>query len=687
MTIPSIGIVGCGAAAKRYYVPALKRFPGTENKLFLVDQNLEQAEALSKEFGGGKIYSNYRDIIDSVQGVIIALPHFLHFPVSMEFLQAGTHVLCEKPLAESGKQITEMMTIAEKMQVALCVNNTMRTFPSFLKTREIITSGQIGDLKSIEFHVGNEFAWPSSTGFYVDPSISQKGVLFDIGAHILDLVCWWLDGKPSLIRYEDDSYGGPESVSHIEAQANGCYIKILLNRLYDLDNMFKIVGELGTIEGKPFEWNKINIIKNKTIVKKFKNNSKTYPDFVIPILDNFIRVIEGKDKPFISGYDVQQSIELIEECYNKRSKNNLPINKNNYVLKANGKVLVTGATGFIGGSIVEKLYFANDRHVRAGIRKWSSAARLGRCPVDIIQMDLMKMEDIQKALDGVTEIIHCAKGPAGVTVQGTKNLLEVALKKGVNRFVHLSTTEVYGSVNGIIDENSPLVYTGNEYNQTKIDAEKVCWEYLEKGVPITILRPPIVFGPYSKNWSVHCARMLLGRKWGIYENIGEGKCNLVYIDDLVKVILLSLKHPKAIGHAFNINNQEVITWNEYFMRYNEAMGLPPLRIIHTSQANFRTALMEPVRIIGRVVKNNFLTPVKIIADSFNIVKVLMKETENALKATPSPDELKLFNKRATFSINKVTDMLEFAPEVSLNEGLRRTVNWMINQGILLNKKV
>ena len=682
-----LAIIGCGAATKRYYVPALKRHPKIVQNLYLVDKNMDYAQELSAEFGGGEIFDDYREVIGRVHGALIALPNFLHYPVSMNFLNAGVHVLWEKPLAETTNEVIEMNQAAEKNNVALCVNNTRRMFPTFKEIKKIIAKGKIGKLKSIDYVEGNTFAWPSATGFYVDPAVSSKGVLIDIGPHVMDLICWWLDGKPIVSEFNDDSFGGPESVANIKAEYDNCKISIFLNRLSDLECHYEIKGELGTLKGDVFEWNKFEISKNsgEFIEMRVSCSAKNYPEFVVPVIDNFIKVVAGDEKSLISGTDVQDSIEIIEECYENRTRFKLPWYDNITVASENagGKTLVTGATGFIGGRIVEVLHLTNDRKVRAGIRQWSSAARLGRFPVDIVKMDLMEKEEVEKALDGITEIVHCAKGPGRVTVQGTRNLLEIALKKGIKRFVHMSTTEIYGDVSGKINEDTPFNYTGNEYNQTKIDAEKACWEYYKKGLPITVIRPSIVYGPFSNNWSVHFAKMFIAGKWGIYEKYGAGKCNLVYIDDLVRAILLALDCENAVGHAFNIGGPEVITWNEYFKKYNEMMGLPPLKTINTTQANFRTAMMEPVRILGRFVRDHFMGPVKKIAETFDFAKRMMKQTENALKTSPSPGELKLFNKNAVFSCNKAKELLRFNPSVSVDEGLNRTIEWLKHQGFFL----
>jgi nucleoside-diphosphate-sugar epimerase len=346
-------------------------------------------------------------------------------------------------------------------------------------------------------------------------------------------------------------------------------------------------------------------------------------------------------------------------------------------------ILVTGAGGFIGGWIVETLHLTDSAHVRAGIRRWSSAARLGRLPVDIAFCDVMNKGQITRALAGVNSVIHCAIGARDVIIEGTRNMLDAALMLGVERFVHLSTAEVYGNVSGKIDETFPYQYMGNQYTDSKIEAEKLCWEFYEQGLPVTVIRPTIVYGPFSKDWTVLLAQRLRSDSWGIFKGHGEGICNLVYINDLVSGVLMAASNESAVGEAFNINGPEMITWNQYFQRFSAALGLPELNTIEPTSSELRSAIMKPVRSSARYILNHFGDLVMGVAARFRVVREAMKRAEKTIRMTPTLAELSLYNRDAFYLASKAQNMLGYSPRFDVDTGLQMSIRWLDHHGLLL----
>jgi nucleoside-diphosphate-sugar epimerase len=345
-------------------------------------------------------------------------------------------------------------------------------------------------------------------------------------------------------------------------------------------------------------------------------------------------------------------------------------------------ILVTGSGGFIGGWIVEMLHLSPSAGVRAGIRSWSSAARLARFPLEIVLCDVMDKESIARAMSGASCVIHCVSGSSEAIIQGTANMLEVAQAHKVRRFVHLSTTEVYGNVSGKIDETFPCQSTGNPYGDAKIEAEKLCWKYSKKGLPVAVVRPSIVYGPFSRDWTVGFAQRLQSRNWGIFNGYGEGTCNLVYVADLVSGILLAARQELAVGEAFNLVGPESMTWNQYFYKFNTALGLPELRVIDPANARLRAAVMDPIRSLGKFVLKHFRAPLRKMSQGYRQAREIIQYADKTLKTNPRIAELSLYNRDAQYLTTKACDVLGYRPAFDVDRGLDLSVQWLGNVGLL-----
>jgi predicted dehydrogenase len=323
---PAIAVIGCGAITQSFYLPVLREYGRALEKLILVDNDAERAKEAADQFQIATHFADYRDVIHSVDGVIVAVPHHLHYSITKEFLMAGVHVLCEKPLAETGSDARDMMRLAEENEVTISVNNTRRLFPSCLKVKQILSTGGIGDIHSIRYLDGGEFNWPTASGFYFDSRLSKKGVLLDMGAHVVDLICWWLGGKPTLLSSENDSFGGCEAVASLNLDYRGCTSEIRLSRLSRLPNRFLIKGNLGTIEGGVYDWKSLIVTKNDSgrRVLKMHSPANELLDFGRTLVSNFLSVLRKDGKPLIPAGEVLASIELLEEAYGNAKRFPMP---------------------------------------------------------------------------------------------------------------------------------------------------------------------------------------------------------------------------------------------------------------------------------------------------------------------------------------------------------------------------
>jgi nucleoside-diphosphate-sugar epimerase len=352
--------------------------------------------------------------------------------------------------------------------------------------------------------------------------------------------------------------------------------------------------------------------------------------------------------------------------------------------EALGRVLVTGAGGFVGGRIAEVLC-SQGVDVRAGLRRWGSAARIGRFPVDLVLCDVMDPASIDAALEGVDRVVHCAVGDRAVTVEGTRNMLQAAARANLRRFVHISTIDVYGDATGEVDETTPFGRTGRAYGDAKIEAEEACQEAIAQGLPVTILRPTLIHGPFSESWTIEWASRLQDRPWLLSEADCQGICNLLYVDDLVRAVRLALVREEAVGQAFNVNGPDRPTWQEYFEALNRALDLPLLVSQSKATSRLSAGVMQPVRSFAKFLLAHFEGPIMGLYQRSVLAKRLMLVAERAIKKTPTTSEFGLLTKRATFPTAKADALLGWVPRIDMTQGIDYSAAWLAHHGHLRDR--
>ncbi len=242
------------------------------------------------------------------------------------------------------------------------------------------------------------------------------------------------------------------------------------------------------------------------------------------------------------------------------------------------RVLVTGASGFIGGRIVERLA-SGQVSVRALVRDFAGGVRIARHPVEFARADVTDLGGVCEAAAGCDVIIHCAYGTHGdaaerraVTVEGTRNVLEAAVRTGARRVVHLSTVMVYGVPSApVLRETLPRFASGDAYGDAKLEAEELAFQYhRERGLPVSVIQPTAVYGPFGVAWTERVLKQLRSKLVPLIDG-GAGICNAVYVDDVADAVLLAAEREEAVGEAFLISG-EPITYRDFYERFARMIG-------------------------------------------------------------------------------------------------------------------
>jgi len=192
-----IGIIGAGIG--QAHIKGYRKVPGVEI-VALCDVNLERAHSVAREFqiSESSVFADYRAMLDQAKldAVSVGLPNYLHRAVSIDCLNAGLHVLCEKPLAMNAKEAQKIVEAAAINKRKCMVGQVLRFRSDSQFLKKLIASGEIG--KPYYSHTGSlrKRGIPGFGGWFTTKEQSGGGPLIDIGVHLLDMA-WWLCGCPN----------------------------------------------------------------------------------------------------------------------------------------------------------------------------------------------------------------------------------------------------------------------------------------------------------------------------------------------------------------------------------------------------------------------------------------------------------------------------------------------------------
>jgi nucleoside-diphosphate-sugar epimerase len=324
--------------------------------------------------------------------------------------------------------------------------------------------------------------------------------------------------------------------------------------------------------------------------------------------------------------------------------------------------LVTGATGFIGGRLAQRLV-REGYSVRCLVRASSDTSRLDELDVQTAVGDLTTAGSLARAVEGCDYVFHCGalvsdwattEEIVRTNVEGTRNLLEASVGAPVRRFIHFSTTDVYGYPDGAaIDEAYTATRFRNWYAQTKLDAEaEVRRVERTDALDAVILRPATVYGPGSTDVIGEIARAIQGRHMLLVDG-GRAVAGLCYVDNLMDAAVLALSHEAAPGRAFNVSDGLGITWREFTDDLAEGLGCSKARwsVPYWLASGVGFSLEHGYRLLRKTI---------------------------GLNAPPllSRQAVQVLGRNQDFSTRNVREILGWEPRVDYAAGLQATLAWL-----------
>lgn len=191
----NIAVVGCGGIANGKHLPSLSRLKEVKLVAFC-DIVIERARAAADKYGasGAQVYEDYRELLadETIQVVHVCTPNDSHAEIAIAAMEAGKHVMCEKPMAKTAAEARRMVEAAKRTGRKLTIGYNNRFRPDSLHLKQLCEAGELGDIYYAKAHAIRRRAVPT-WGVFLDGEKQGGGPLIDIGTHALDLTLWLMN--------------------------------------------------------------------------------------------------------------------------------------------------------------------------------------------------------------------------------------------------------------------------------------------------------------------------------------------------------------------------------------------------------------------------------------------------------------------------------------------------------------
>jgi nucleoside-diphosphate-sugar epimerase/predicted dehydrogenase len=696
-----IGIVGCGLNSD-YHISFAKDYPEAEIA-GVVDKDQEKAQKCADKYGIRKIYSRIQDLVEE-QGpnvIHIVTPPYTHYLLAKEAIQYQCQVLVEKPMTLHTQEARDLYDLAERRNVKICPMHNHFFDPCMVMARTLIEDGKVGNIINIESHYGLNTridAFRKYPAPNVLPWIYSLpgGVFHDFMSHPLYVMLPYI-GKPQAIQVMEKSFGElPQNISdelriliHGEkafgvltfsfaAKPPLHFLRIYGTQMVvnvDFNTMTTTLHSLSHLP-KAAQKATYNLSESWQLFSSTVSNvwnfgrGKLRPYQGMKVLiHKFYDAVHGKGEIPVSKDEALPVIQTMDEIW-KQVKNTqldfdpiLPKRSSN-TRREHPKILVTGATGFLGRRVV-KTMVQKGYSVRALARKLSSIENLKGLDAEVFFGDVASIESLSPALEGIDYVIHAAADTTGrevdgqiSTIQGTRNVIDLCERFEIKKLVYISSCNVYG----VADYKSGQIVTEEcslerfplrrgPYTHSKLEAEEMIRRSMKRGrTPIVCLRPGTIFGPGGEIFTPMMG-FSLGEK--LFAIIGSRKLilPLIYIDNLVEAIIQAMNKVTSAGKIYNVVDIDKLTKKDYVDRLLRKL-YPDAHYIYI--------------------------PYKFL----NLIVLIQEITFKILKRHPflTRYRLKSSQKNITYDCSLIRRELEWNPTISGEDGLQRILAHEIGKG-------
>jgi nucleoside-diphosphate-sugar epimerase/predicted dehydrogenase len=645
-----VALVGAGYISD-YHLKALRALPGVR-VVAVCDVNEGRAQRWAQGRGIPHAYGDLGKMLASekLDAVHVLTPPHVHIEPGLQVLEAGVDALLEKPLAHHTAGCQRLRDAATRAGRALGVSHNFLFTEAYERLVADVRSGRLGQLDQVDIVWNKELgqlkggpwgAWmlahPRNILFEVAPHsfahcMHLVGELDEVSVDARDEVIlprglrffrrWEIRGwkgntavrmRLSFIDGFSEHYvhvRGTQGTGHADFE-NSTYVRqehtpqlLDIDRYINVTNAARdqVVQATGTLA---------NFVLGKAGVVKV---AEPFGVSIARAVERFYGTRHGQLDERLGGALAHGAIALAErvaEAAHLPEPMGAP-----KVTVVEGmpasKVLVIGGTGFIGKVLVKHL-----RQAGHGVRLLARdpqgiAPELLALGLDVVRGDFTDLDSVRPALQGITHVIHLARGNGNTwaeflkyDVEPTRKLAELCLEAKVERFIYSSSIAIYaaGTKGEVVTEDTKPVdamLRANPYARSKVENERILLElHRDKGLPVVINRPGIVLGTGGNPYHWGIAEWPYTSVCRLYGD-GNNPLPIVLVDDVADAMVKMLDAPGIVGDTYNLVAAPSITANEYLDELEQRAGIKLRRVPMPSWRSYVEAMGKwGVKAIGK----------------------------------------------------------------------------------------